>query len=189
MGTERENFYTYEDLKKSLGYPDTIISTWHSMIKHPLILEPLPAMIMFYAPEDQPQIPADGLPAKKTYDLIVPGKFSDSPFTDLLFYDRESGTGEFYTTDGKGNISILQGYAGKWQKSWDMIIPGNFTPGPHTDLLFYDRTDKAGYFHATDGNGNISNLNKIEGVWSKVIPGSFGVRSEFTDLFLYDPSA
>ena len=45
--------------------------------------------------------------------------------------------GECYTTDGSGNISLLNAHTG-WRKSWGLIIPGNFGGSSHTDLLFYD---------------------------------------------------
>jgi hypothetical protein len=44
--------------------------------------------------------------------------------TDLLFYDRDAGFGEFCTTD-EGNISLLATHD-YWRPSWTQIIPGLF---------------------------------------------------------------
>jgi hypothetical protein len=108
----------------------------------------------------------------------------------VMYPELEASQGEFYTTDGNGNISLLKRYPG-WRKSWKRIIPGNFGGSSHTDLLFYDPSAGEGEFYTTDGNGNISLLKKHTGwrrSWSLIIPGSFG-GSSFTDLLFYDPSA
>ena len=79
---------------------------------------------------------------RTTWDIIVPGNFGGSGRTDLLFYDRETGTGQFYSTDG-GAIKELRTYT-NWRRSWDLIIPGDFGGDGHTDLLFYDRSAGTG---------------------------------------------
>jgi hypothetical protein len=50
----------------------------------------------------------------------VAGKFSNSAFADLLFYDPAAGVGEFYRTDGRGNISSIQNHT-NWRKTWSII--------------------------------------------------------------------
>src|SRR5215831_1742205 len=106
--------------------------------------------------------------------------------TDLLFYDS-AGTGEFYTTD-RGRINLLQTQTG-WQSSgvpWTHIIPGNFSGGRFTDLLFYDSAG-TGAFYTTDGQGGIDLLRthigwQSSGVpWTHIIPGDFS-EGRFTDL-------
>ena len=39
----------------------------------------------------------------------------------LLFYDRNAGQGEFYDTDGQGNIALIKNYSG-WRTSWAEIV-------------------------------------------------------------------
>jgi hypothetical protein len=68
----------------------------------------------------------------------LPGNFGGSEFTDLLYYDPKVGEGEFYTTDGKGNIQLLKKHTG-WRKTWSRILAGNYDSGGYSDLLFYDR--------------------------------------------------
>jgi hypothetical protein len=65
----------------------------------------------------------------------VPGNFGGDGHTDLLFYERASGHGEFYKTDGKGGIAQLKVYDG-WRTSWTFILAGNFADGSASDLLF-----------------------------------------------------
>ena len=95
--------------------------------------------------------------------------------------------GEFYATDGSGNISLLKKQTG-WRQSWKLIVPGNFGGSSYTDLLFYDPTTGEGEFYATDGSGNISLLKKQTGfrkTWQLIIPGNFG-GNRYTDLLFYD---
>ena len=62
--------------------------------------------------------------------------------------------GEFYKTDGKGNIQFLKKHTG-WRGSWSIIVPGNFGGNKFTGLLFYDPMVGEGEFYKTDGKGNI----------------------------------
>lgn len=40
---------------------------------------------------------------RSTWDAIIPGSFAEfGEHTELLFYDRAAGQGEFYATDGHG---------------------------------------------------------------------------------------
>jgi hypothetical protein len=79
---------------------------------------------------------------RKTWHQIVPGNFDSNPsITDLLFYDRSAGVGEFFALDGSGGMTLLRRYE-NWRKTWDLIVPGNFSAspgefgsGPYTDLL------------------------------------------------------
>ncbi len=102
--------------------------------------------------------------------------------------EQISGQVNFYTTDGNGNISLLTKDAG-FRKTWQLIIPGNFSGNTFTDLLFYDPTVGEAKFYTTDGNGNISLLKKDTGfrkTWQLIIPGNFSDNT-FTDLLFYDP--
>jgi hypothetical protein len=97
--------------------------------------------------------------------------------------------GEFYTTNGSGNIALLKTHV-NWRKTWNLIVPGNFRGNGCTDLLFYDPTTGEGEFYTTDGSGNIA-LLKTHANWRKtwqlIIPGNFGGNG-YTDLLFYDPT-
>lgn len=99
--------------------------------------------------------------------------------------------GNFYTTDGRGGISLLRENT-DWRQDWSHIIPGNFGgSGDFTDLLFYDQRTGQASFYTTDGQGRLSLLRQHtdwRSTWSHIIPGNFS-GSGFTDLLLYDPKA
>ena len=125
---------------------------------------------------------------------IIPGHFGGPVpgtrppgFTDLLFYEPSTGTGEFYTTDDRARIRLLATHT-NWRSSWTQIIPGNFGGSGFTDLLFYDAAGNTGEFYTTDGQGGISQLathTNWRSSWTQIIPGNFG-GSGFTDLLFYD---
>jgi hypothetical protein len=97
--------------------------------------------------------------------------------------------GQFYTTDGSGNIALMKRHAG-WRKTWQLIVPGNFGGNDYTDLLFYDPTTGEGEFYTRDGSGNIAFLKKHTGwrkTWQLIVPGNFG-GNNYTDLLFYDPT-
>jgi hypothetical protein len=127
---------------------------------------------------------------RKSWDIIVLGNFGRSGyFRDLLFYDRAAGEGEFYTTDGYGNLQLLKKYTG-WRKSWSIIVPTE-QHGNSTDLLFYDRAAGEGEFYSTDGYGNIQLLKQHTGwrnSWSMIVPGRFS-SGKYRDLLFYDRAA
>jgi peptidoglycan hydrolase-like protein with peptidoglycan-binding domain len=104
-------------------------------------------------------------------------------------YGSRTNRGEFYTTDGSGNLSLLKKYT-SFRKTWQLIIPGNFGGDGATDLLFYDSTSGEGEFYTTDGSGNLSLLKKYTSfrkTWQLIIPGNFGGDGA-TDLLFYDPT-
>jgi hypothetical protein len=127
--------------------------------------------------------------------VLPPNAFGVVPPPDgLLFYDRDPRTvqGEFYTTDGKGGISLLRQQVG-WRTSWTHIIPGKFGgSSSFADLLFYDAAAGLGQFYATDGRGGIHLLREQPSLrtgWTHIIPGKFGGTGVSTDLLFYDAAA
>jgi tetratricopeptide (TPR) repeat protein len=67
----------------------------------------------------------------------------------IVLYDRDAGMGEFYVTNGQGNLSFLKAHS-DWSTSWTQIIPGNFGANGHIGLLFYDAAAGRGEFYTTD---------------------------------------
>jgi hypothetical protein len=79
--------------------------------------------LVAYTNWDQPMTPLKTYTDwRKSWDIIVPGKFGPSGYTGLLLYDRSAGTASFYDTDGKGGMTPLKTYT-DWRKSWDIIVP------------------------------------------------------------------
>ncbi|MBW4631250.1 MAG: SgcJ/EcaC family oxidoreductase [Iphinoe sp. HA4291-MV1] len=97
--------------------------------------------------------------------------------------------GEFYATDGSGNISLFKQDWG-WRQTWKLIVTGKFGGKTYTDRLFYDPATGEGEFYTTDSSGKISVLKKYTGwpkTWELIIPGNFGGNA-YTDLLFYDPT-
>jgi hypothetical protein len=127
---------------------------------------------------------------RRAWDMIIPGNFGGNGHTDLLFYDAQSGDGEFYTVDGSGNLHTINRHT-DWRHTWNMIIPGNFDGDDHTDLLFYDKQAGDGEFSTVDNSGALHTMIVYHGLWrhtwSAIVPGDFGNGN--TSLLFYDPSA
>lgn len=130
---------------------------------------------------------------RTSWQLIVPGKFSDNEYSDLLFYDRDAGEGEFWSTNGDGTISSLGETNTGWRSTWNRIVPGGFLDrSKYTDLLFYDRDAGQGEFWRTNGNGTITMPGATNTdwrtTWSHIVPGSFSEKTTHTDLLFYAAS-
>jgi hypothetical protein len=130
---------------------------------------------------------------RNDWTLIIPGNFTEGDYTDLLFYERSTGQGEFWRSNGDGTISLIGETNFGWRTSWQMIVPGNFSDGPFTDLLFYDRAAGQGEFWKTNGNGSISMIGETHTDWRQswqiILPGFFLEGSDYTDLLFYDRGA
>jgi hypothetical protein len=78
---------------------------------------------------------------RRSWDIIVPGNFSGSGTSQLVFYDRTAGQGEIYNTDAQGNLTLLT--QSSWRPTWKLIvpIPGNLDLEglQRFGLLFYER--------------------------------------------------
>lgn len=126
---------------------------------------------------------------RQSWNTILSGNFTDAPHDGLFFYDQANGAGEFYSTDGLGNILLLNSHTG-WRTSWHQIVPGHFGGTRFTGLLFYDRDAGQGEFYATDGQGSMTLLASHSGwrtSWDQIVPIDFG--PSFTGLVFYDRAA
>jgi hypothetical protein len=127
---------------------------------------------------------------RTSWALIVPGKFADGDFTDLLFYERSTGQGEFWRSNGDGTISMIGETNTGWRTSWDLIVPGHFADGDYTGLLFYDRETGQGEFWRSNGDGTISMIGETHTdwrtSWTTIVPGYFG--GGYTSLLFYSES-
>ncbi len=96
---------------------------------------------------------------RANWSVIVTGTWSNSPFSGLLCYERDSGVAAFYETDGVGGIQLLQEYS-DWRQSWTFIVPGVFGDSGYDGLLLYDQEAGFAAFYDTDGQGNLILLQK-----------------------------
>jgi len=125
---------------------------------------------------------------RKTWEKIIPGKFEgNTTNTDLLFYDRRAGEGEFHSVSSAGNMGSIGTLNTGWRKTWDQIVPGDFSPSTSTDLLFYDKSlGEAHFFQIRNGTlaSTIASYDDWRKTWSLITPGDFdGVNC--SDLLFY----
>jgi PASTA domain-containing protein len=130
---------------------------------------------------------------RANWSLIVTGKWSNSPFSGLLCYERDSGVAAFYDTTGTGGIQLLQEYS-DWRQSWTFIVPGVFGDSGYDGLLLYDQQAGFAAFYDTDGKGNLillhehSTLGNSGHTWSHIVVAPFN-DSRYSGVLLYDQSA
>jgi hypothetical protein len=123
----------------------------------------------------------------------VPGRFSSSPYTCLLFFEQSTGYAEVYETDGNGHIvaPAMQTYSplgGRAQ--WTHIIPGYFGPSGLTGLLLYDQASGFARFFDCKENGHFAQMSEYSGwrtTWTQIVPGIFTTRNT-SGLVFYSPS-
>jgi len=123
---------------------------------------------------------------RRTWTHIVPGSFSDAGTTDLLFYDRGAGLGEFHTVPEPGRLRLLAQHP-DWQRSWSHVLAGFFYTDQGKDLLFYDRDSGASEVYTTDGEGDLTLISEQPWAtgWTHVLPRSWSGPG-YTELLFYD---
>jgi hypothetical protein len=107
----------------------------------------------------------------RDWTMIVPGRFGGDGFTDLLFYQASTGTGEFHSISDHGEISLIRAHSG-WRRSWTQIVAGNFGGGgQQSDLLFYDASTRTAEIWSVDSAGGIRRLDGLSnwGPWTHVV--------------------
>jgi len=127
---------------------------------------------------------------RPSWSVIVTGKYSNSPFSDLLCYERESGVAGFYETDGANGIQLLQEYS-DWRQSWTFVVPGVFGDSGYDGLLLYDQQAGFGAIYDTDGQGNLILLHEDptwRKTWSHIVVAPF-TDSPYSGVLFYDQSA
>ncbi len=125
---------------------------------------------------------------RTSWSIIVAGSFTGNGFSDLLFYSRTAGLGEFYQVDKHGNLGILARHT-DWLTTWTQIVTGNFSRPDSSDLLFYEATAGVLECWTVDGYGNVAFLNSTptSNSWTIILPLNV-TGSPFSDLLLYDAS-
>jgi hypothetical protein len=104
---------------------------------------------------------------------VVVGKFSDSPFTALFFYDRPAGVAVVYEVDGNANLKLLRQYSG-WRNSWNQVTTVRVSGSAYTGIVLYHRAGGRGEIHQCTGHGNLQLHQASDGwrtTWSHVVGG------------------
>jgi hypothetical protein len=130
---------------------------------------------------------------RQTWTHIVPRRFSDSPYTGLLFFEQSTCYAEVYETDGAGRIVAppLETYSPLGDRtSWTHVIPGLFGESGFTGILLYDQGSGFGRFLECTGDGNLiprKDYSVWRATWAQIVPGFF-TKSRNTSLLFYSPS-
>ena len=112
--------------------------------------------------------------------------WGNAPFTDLMFYERSSGTVEFYSTSETAAIAQLG--TDTTSTNWTAITTCELGR-PRTALFCYDRTSGSAQFYSTDGHGHLATVGaQLSGLrrgWTDILAGNFGGGGA-SDLLLFD---
>ena len=122
-----------------------------------------------------------------TWQHIVSGQFlQNAAFDGLLFYEEGSGFTEFYSTNGRGNISRIDIDPGsQWPLPWQTILAGEFTPNigllGTSRICSYDARDGAirYFFIELDTITTVIDLN---GRWTAGSSTNAVISAAFTSL-------
>jgi hypothetical protein len=132
-------------------------STAHGVYADILTYERTSQQLRFYSTDGRGNRTAVGPPiaAHHNWTHITPGIFTPTgAYTDLLFYDQVAGVGEFYATDGAGNLLLL--HSDPSFAHWTNIVAAYFRPQAQTmDVLFYDADRGQAEFYSV-WNGHIT---------------------------------
>ena len=127
---------------------------------------------------------------RTSWDLIIPGDFGGDGHTDLLFYDRSAGVGEFYTTDGRAGSRSCDA----WRTGEP---PGTIISGPCSVATVRPTSCSTIEPAVTASStrpmaaGGITQLKTYDGwrdTWSIILSGNFGGDGA-SDLLFYDRAA
>lgn len=125
---------------------------------------------------------------RKTWSLIVSGKFSEADGRQLFFYDATDGSARFASIDAVGKLHVFPVLHGL-RRTWHTIVAGNFTNSKFDDLLLYDRGAGRGEFHRTNGNGGLSLVSVHDNwreTWRSITPGQFDLGAAFDGLLFHE---
>jgi hypothetical protein len=132
---------------------------------------------------------------RSTWTHIIPGRFSSSPYTGLLFYEQSTGYAEVYETDGDGRIvaTSVQTYnplGGNGAPHWTHVVPGLFGSSGLTGILLYDQSSGYSCIFERGSDGafiQLKNCPARRDTWTQIVPGLFTPSSNSSILF-YSPS-
>lgn len=127
---------------------------------------------------------------------IVAGKFFGDDFSGLFFYAQSSGVGEFWRTNGQGEIEFVA-RAGDFPTRWTHIIAGAFYRPDRTGLLCYDQHSGLAVLYDVSDDGRLVSKREHGGwrpSWThlttiRIPDDGQDHNSDFAGLLLYDRGA
>ena len=133
-------------------------------------------------PPNMEQLAAHRLPTSWTH--IVAGRFTASPFSDLLFYDQATGSVELHANDGQGGLTRFASH--NIAEGWTDLLTGKFSDTQFTSLFVYSRASGVAELHVTDGQGNLNRIRSYPdwGFWTHLTTVAVP-NSDYAALVLY----
>ena len=105
-----------------------------------------------------------------------------------ISWERPKAEADFNWLQQHNRLSRVKSYK-NWRKTWHTILPGNFSQGNYTDLLFYDKSNGEAKFYLTESSGDIRKIGDTHKNWRKswhiMVSGNFN-GSSLSDLLFYD---
>lgn len=129
----------------------------------------------------------DDCPVSITACSYAPSAKAD--LGELLFYERPTGYGTFWSESMDGSIALQTVNA--FRETWSLIVPGRYSSKSNSgrlDVLFYSNSDSRGEFYQSGNLGDIHQLTIAtgwRGTWANIVPGNFS-GSGFSDLLFYE---
>ncbi|MFT3945199.1 MAG: hypothetical protein QM705_15450 [Ancrocorticia sp.] len=125
---------------------------------------------------------------RKTWTHLVQGNFNGDPYHALFFYDAAAGHGEFWVSDGQGNLSKSSEYSNLPQGHTFAVSANLFGKVGANDILLYN---------SATGNAiifEVENCNISKGINTPLRPGFRHIlavavsTTQWSDLLCYDPA-
>jgi len=127
---------------------------------------------------------------------IVAGSFTDTVLSDLVLYDRHTGTTEIRSADGTGAFTLLYTTTlgvdiASYNDNRSRIVPGRFSrDGAYSGLVVYEPAHQRGYLLQPRGNGDFRGFGPDHlgwrSTWQRIAAGNFTRGSSLSDLLFYD---
>ncbi|MFT3945197.1 MAG: hypothetical protein QM705_15440 [Ancrocorticia sp.] len=126
---------------------------------------------------------------RKSWTHMIPGNFNGAPYDALYFYDADAGWGEFYMTDGQGNLTEGSNVQSALPKGCNAVVQANLLGDPNqNDVLFVKSTSEVVNMMEVSSPGGrpvrTSSVDWRYGI-TQVVPIAFS-GSIWSDLLAYD---
>jgi hypothetical protein len=164
-----------------------------------LLYDPIAGYVAIYSTDGNGNIslaPVVEKDTRTTWTHIIPGFFTTSLFTSVVFYSQSDGYAEIWTFDDNGALNIVSSFSG-WRTSWTHLVAGRFkaqevgTPQRRcSDLFFYEGSTGHGELYASNGGGLVLFENSYDGLpinATSVLSGNFsGDAVQTADLVFHN---
>jgi hypothetical protein len=187
------------------GYYNYLDSTYSGV----LLYDPSAGYVAIYSTDGNGKIsiaPIIERYTRTTWTHIIPGFFTTSLLTSLVFYSQSEGYAEIWTMDdATGTLNIVSSFD-YWRTSWTHLVAGRFKAQnwappwappsstvefPCSDLFFYEGSTGHGELYVSNGGGLLLYENSYDGLLpvgaTSVLSGNFsGDAAQTSDLVFHN---